>query len=88
MRQRIELLRALQHRDRLVVALERRAEASVEVVGIGAARAQLQRPLERLLGTGPVELAHGLEVPHGAVRRAQVGIDVAVRSAAASVARR
>ena len=73
--QRVQFAGATLQRDCLIVAFERRTETSVEIMGVGVARAQFQRPREALLSTWPVEPVRRFQVPHRAMRDAQKGIE-------------
>src|SRR6185437_2819518 len=75
MHKRIELLRALQQRDRLIMAPDRPTQAPVEVVCVRTPGIQLERTLELLLRTRPVEFVNVLEIARRRVRVAQLRVE-------------
>ena len=74
--QRVELVGAVLHDERLVVPFERGQHEAVVVVSLSAVRVELDRPLELLLRARPVVVAGDLEVPQYGVPFGEVVVDL------------
>src|SRR5205085_6374757 len=58
--ERIQLVRATLQRNGIIEPRERRTQAPVQDISVGAAGTQLDRALEFRLGAGPIELVNAL----------------------------